>query len=81
MMRQAVCFADGSAGRQCENDALSDEVRWWRRYVYEIHGRLVLDVLDELWKIKWIGQGGSYLWTTTSTAGQSARMWHFILII
>jgi Solitary outer membrane autotransporter beta-barrel domain len=31
-------------------------------YVYEIHGRLVLDFLDELWKVKWIGLGGSYLW-------------------
>jgi hypothetical protein len=31
-------------------------------YVYEVHGRLVLDFLGELWKVKWIGVGGSYLW-------------------
>ena len=30
--------------------------------VYEAHGRLVLDFLGELWKVKWIGLGGSYLW-------------------
>ena len=31
-------------------------------HVNEIHGRLVLDFLGRLWKIKWIGVGGSYLW-------------------
>jgi hypothetical protein len=31
-------------------------------YIYEAHGRLVLDFLGELWKVKWIGLGGSYLW-------------------
>ncbi len=30
--------------------------------VYEAHGRLLLDFLGELWKVKWIGLGGSYLW-------------------
>jgi hypothetical protein len=28
----------------------------------EIHGRLVLDFLNQLWKVQWIGVGGSYLW-------------------
>jgi len=31
-------------------------------YMYHIHGRLVLDFLGKLWKVKWIGIGGSYLW-------------------
>jgi len=31
-------------------------------YVYEAHGRLVLDFLNQLWKVQWIGLGGSYLW-------------------
>jgi hypothetical protein len=28
----------------------------------EIHGRVVLDFLNQLWKVQWIGIGGSYLW-------------------
>ena len=31
-------------------------------HLYEAHGRLVLDFLGKLWKVKWIGLGGSYLW-------------------
>jgi len=31
-------------------------------YLYEIHGRLVLDYLNQLWKVQWIGIGYSYLW-------------------
>jgi hypothetical protein len=31
-------------------------------HLYEIHGRLVLDFLGELWKVQWIGIGYSYLW-------------------
>lgn len=31
-------------------------------HLYEIHGRLVLDYLNQLWKVQWIGIGGSYLW-------------------
>jgi hypothetical protein len=30
---------------------------------YEIHARLVLDFLGELWKVQWIGIGASYLWS------------------
>jgi hypothetical protein len=30
--------------------------------VNEIHGRVVLDVLNKLWKVKWLGVGGSYFW-------------------
>jgi hypothetical protein len=28
----------------------------------EIHGRVVLDFLNQLWKVQWIGVGASYLW-------------------
>jgi len=31
-------------------------------HVYEIHGRLVLDFLNQFWKVQWLGVGGSYLW-------------------
>jgi hypothetical protein len=30
-------------------------------HVNEVHGRLVLDVLHQLWKVQWIGIGASYL--------------------
>jgi hypothetical protein len=32
-------------------------------HMYEVHGRLVLDFLDQLWKVQWIGIGGSYMWS------------------
>lgn len=28
----------------------------------EIHGRVVLDFLNQLWKVQWIGIGASYVW-------------------
>jgi hypothetical protein len=31
-------------------------------HLYEIHGRVVLDFLGELWKVQWIGLGYSYMW-------------------
>ena len=31
-------------------------------YMYEVHGRLSLDFLNQLWKVQWLGIGGSYLW-------------------
>ncbi len=31
-------------------------------YMYEGHGRLVLDFLNQLWKVQWIGIGYSYMW-------------------
>jgi hypothetical protein len=31
-------------------------------HIYEAHGRVVLDFLGKLWKVQWIGIGGSYLW-------------------
>jgi hypothetical protein len=34
------------------------DVNW----VNEIHGRVVLDFLGKLWKVKWLGIGGSYFW-------------------
>ena len=34
-------------------------------HIYEVHGRLVLDYLNQLWKVQWIGIGYSYLWGRT----------------
>jgi hypothetical protein len=31
-------------------------------HIYEIHGRVVLDCLNQVWKTQWVGVGGSYLW-------------------
>jgi hypothetical protein len=31
-------------------------------YVYTVNGRLVLDFLGKLWKVKWLGLGVSYYW-------------------
>ncbi len=31
-------------------------------HLYEAHGRIVLDYLNQLWKVQWIGLGYSYLW-------------------
>lgn len=36
-------------------------------YLYEAHGRLTLDFLNQLWKVQWIGLGGSYLWGSNFT--------------
>ena len=36
-------------------------------HIYEAHGRLVLDFLGKLWKVQWIGIGGSYFWGTGFT--------------
>ena len=36
-------------------------------YVYDVHGRVVLDFLGELWKVKWIGLGVSRLWGSNFT--------------
>jgi len=32
-------------------------------YINEAHGRLVLDFLDQLWKVQYIGLGVSYMWS------------------
>jgi hypothetical protein len=39
----------------------------------EIHGRVVLDFLNELWKVQWMGIGASYLWGPNIT-GWSAGL-------
>jgi hypothetical protein len=31
-------------------------------HMYDLHGRIVLDFLNQLWKVQWIGIGYSYLW-------------------
>ncbi len=37
-------------------DGLSTE------YLYQAHGRIVLDFLDQLWKVQYIGLGVTYMW-------------------
>jgi hypothetical protein len=32
------------------------------QHLNEVHGRIVLDVFQQVWKFKWIGLGTSYLW-------------------
>jgi hypothetical protein len=39
----------------------------------EIHARVVLDFLNQLWKVQWIGIGASYLWGPNIT-GWSAGL-------
>ena len=39
----------------------------------EIHGRVVLDFLNQLWKVQWIGIGASYVWGPNIT-GWSAGL-------
>jgi hypothetical protein len=31
------------------------------QHMNELHGRLVLDFLNQLWKVQWIGVGASYI--------------------
>jgi hypothetical protein len=40
-------------------------------HLYEIHGRIVLDYLNQLWKVQWIGIGYSYLWGNGGFSGSS----------
>ena len=40
-------------------------------HLYELHGRIVLDYLNQLWKVQWIGIGGSYLWGNDGFTGYS----------
>ena len=39
----------------------------------ELHGRVVLDFLNQLWKVQWVGIGASYLWGPNIT-GWSAGL-------
>jgi hypothetical protein len=34
------------------------------QHLNELHGRLVLDFLNQLWKLQWMGLGASYIWGT-----------------
>ena len=36
-------------------------------HMNEIHGRLVLDFLNQIWKFQWVGVGASYIWGTNIT--------------
>ena len=40
-------------------------------YLNELHGRLSFDFLNQLWKLQWLGLGGSYIW------GQRITGWTF----
>jgi len=43
-------------------------------HLYEIHPRIVLDYLNQLWKVQWIGLGGSYLWGNNGFHGYSVGL-------
>lgn len=34
------------------------------QHLNELHGRIVLDFLNQLWKVQWPGVGASYIWGT-----------------
>lgn len=34
------------------------------QHLNEVHGRIVLDFLSQLWKVQWLGLGASYIWGT-----------------
>ena len=34
------------------------------QHLNELHARLVMDFLNQLWKVQWLGVGASYLWGT-----------------
>jgi hypothetical protein len=36
-------------------------------HMNELHGRLVMDFLNQFWKVQWIGVGASYIWGTNIT--------------
>jgi hypothetical protein len=40
-------------------------------HLYEVHGRLVLDYLNQFWKAQWFGIGCSYLWGPNGFSGIS----------
>ncbi|MGA2788524.1 MAG: Solitary outer membrane autotransporter beta-barrel domain [Verrucomicrobiota bacterium] len=40
-------------------------------HLYEIHGRVVLDYLNQLWKVQWIGIGYSYFWGNGGFTGNA----------
>jgi hypothetical protein len=37
------------------------------QHLNELHGRLVMDFLNQLWKVQWLGFGASYIWGTNIT--------------
>lgn len=37
------------------------------QHLNELHGRIVLDFLNQLWKVQWLGLGASYIWGTSIT--------------
>ena len=42
------------------HDGIADGLN--ENHVYTANGRLVLDVLGKLWKVRWVGVGASYFW-------------------
>ena len=54
-----------SGGYISRTDLLGDlETGLGVEHVNEIHGRVVADFLNQLWKVQWLGVGASYLWGT-----------------
>jgi hypothetical protein len=41
-------------------------------HLNEIHGRLVLDYLNQLWMVQWLGLGASYIWGQNGITGWTA---------
>jgi hypothetical protein len=37
------------------------------QHLNEVHARIVLDFLNQLWKVQWLGLGGSYVWGPNMT--------------
>jgi hypothetical protein len=47
-------------------------------HMNEVHGRLVLDYLNQLWLTQWIGIGGSYYWGENFTGWSFGVDWYLV---
>jgi hypothetical protein len=57
-----------TGGYLSRTDLLGDLRQGLRvQHLNELHGRLVLDFMNQLWGVQWIGVGASYLWGTNIT--------------
>jgi hypothetical protein len=54
-----------SGGYLSRTDLLGDlEEGLGVQHLNEVHGRIVMDFLNQLWKVQWLGLGASYIWGT-----------------
>jgi hypothetical protein len=54
-----------SGGYVSRTDLLGDlKTGLAAQHLNEVHARLVMDFLNQLWKLQWLGIGASYLWGT-----------------